>query len=623
MKRMQQRVLTGSTLIVIAILFLAAVAISGALFRGARIDLTENKLYTLTDGTISLIGKIEEPINLYFFFSDEAVRDLPQLRAYATRVRELIEEMVVRSNGMLRLEVIDPQPFTEAEDRAAAFGLRAVPVGVAGQSLFFGLAGTNSTDGQTIIPFFQPDKEVFLEYDLAKVISTLSEPKRPVVGVISGLSSGPSFDPSTGRSSEGWVIDGELRQLFELRRLQAPVNSIADDVDLLLLIHPKDLATETLYAIDQFVLRGGRMLAFVDPHAEADNSAGNNTFDGIMASRASTLEPLFSAWGLRFDPDRVVLDAQLALPVQPDPSEPPVRHPAIIGLGKGDMNQDDVVSSDMAALNVSTVGRFELADDAALRMETLLQSSSNAMLVDTEEVRILPDPATLLENFAPTGDRYVLAARLTGSDVPSAFPDRDGEKHLAASTGEVNIIVVADTDLLVDRLWVQVQGFFGQRLVNPFANNGDFVINAADNLVGSSDLIQVRTRAIAARPFETVEALKRRADDRFRVKERELQAELLETERRLTELQSQSGEAGLLTLSPAQKAELDRFEAQRLRIRGELRQVRATLDSEIQALGTRLKLINILLMPLLVSLFAAGFALWRVRQRRRAVREEG
>ncbi|MDZ4324781.1 MAG: ABC transporter, partial [Pseudomonas sp.] len=261
--------------------------------------------------------------------------------------------------------------------------------------------------------------------------------------------------------------------------------------------------------------------------------------------------------------------------------------------------------------------------DAALRMEALLQSSSNAMLVGTEEVRILPDPATLLENFAPTGDRYVLAARLTGSDVPSAFPDRDGEKHLAASTGEVNIIVVADTDLLVDRLWVQVQGFFGQRLVNPFANNGDFVINAADNLVGSSDLIQVRTRAIAARPFETVEALKRRADDRFRVKERELQAELLETERRLTELQSQSGETGLLSLSPAQQAELDRFEAQRLKIRGELRQVRATLDSEIQALGTRLKLINILLMPLLVSLFAAGFALWRVRQRRRAVREEG
>ena len=620
MKRSRQRVLTGSTLLVIAALYLAALALSGVLLRGARLDLTENRLYTLTEGTRALLGKIEEPINLYFFFSDQAARDLPPLRAYATRVRELIEEMVAHSDGKLRLEVIDPQPFTEAEDRAAAFGLRSVPVGATGQSLFFGLAGTNATDGQTIIPFFQPDKEAFLEYDLAKLISTLSEPARPVLGLISGLPMGPGFDPASGRSSEGWVIDGELRQLFELRRLQSPVTTIADDVDLLMVVHPKDLPEDTLYAIDQFVLKGGRLLAFVDPHAEAE-APGSTDINELMATRASSLGALFDAWGIRFDPDSVVLDSRLALPVQPDPGQPPVRHLAILGLGREQMNQTDVVSADMAAINLASSGHLGVTEDSPLVMEALLQSSPDAMLTPAEDLRFSPDPEVLLERFTATGEPYVLAARLTASELPSAFPGREGEGHLATSRGEVNLIVVADTDLLSDRLWVQVQGFFGQRLATPFANNGDFVVNAVDNLVGSSDLIQVRTRAIAARPFETVEALKRRADDRFRIKERELQAELMETERRLTELQRSSGETGLVALTPEQQAELDRFEAERLRIRSELRQVRASLDAEIEALGTRLKLINILLMPLLVSLFAAGFAFWRSRRRRRLLAE--
>lgn len=616
MKRSQQRLLTGSSLLIVGALYLAIVIFSALLLRGVRLDLTEHRLYTLTDGTRALLGKIEEPINLYFFFSDSAARDLPPLRAYATRVRELLEEMAARSKGQLRLEVIDPQPFTEAEDRAAAFGLRSVPVGVSGESLFFGLAGTNATDGQTIIPFFQPDKEAFLEYDLAKLISTLSEPDRPVLGLISGLATGPGFDPASGRSSDGWVIDSELRQLFELRRLQAPVSAIADDVDLLLVIHPKDMSEQTLYAIDQFVLRGGRLLAFVDPHAEAEAPAPGSDLGAMLAPRSSSLGALFEAWGVGFDAGRVVLDAKLALPVQPSPDQPPVRHLAILGLGQDELNQDDVVSADIAALNMASAGYLTLAKDSTLTMTALVQSSGNAMLVDAEQVRMLSDPGELLENFVASDNRYVLAARLSGTTLTSAFPDRKSEGHLEKSQGEVNMIVVADTDLLGDRLWVQVQDFFGQRLLNPFASNGDFVINAADNLTGSNDLIQVRTRALAARPFETVEALKRRADDRFRAKERELQAELLETESRLTELQA-GGSEGLIRLSPEQQAELDRFEAQKLRIRGELRQVRASLDADIRSLGTRLKLINIVLVPFLVSLVAVGFAVWRGRRRRR------
>lgn len=615
MKRSQQRLLAGSSLLVIAALYLALGVFSGLWLRGLRLDLTENRLYTLTDGTRQLLSRIEEPINLYFFFSESAAGDLPPLRAYAARVREMLEEMAARSGGRLHLSVIDPQPFTEAEDRATAFGLRSVPVGATGQSLFFGLAGTNATDGQTMIPFFQPDKEAFLEYDLAKLISTLVDSKRPVVGLISGLNMGPGFDPASGRTSEGWVVDGELRQLFELRRLQEPVTAIAEDVDLLMLVHPKGLSEDALYAIDQFVLRGGRLLAFVDPQAEADPGAGGGDISSMMASRASDLGPLFKAWGLNFDPGKVVLDGKSALPVQPDPSQPPVRHLAILGLGQDELNQDDVVSADIAALNLSTAGSLSLSKDSTLSMEPLVQSSAESMLIDAEQVRFVPDPGLLLDGFKPGGERYVLAARLTGT-LKTAFPDRKGEGRLAESAKPANLIVVADTDLLSDRMWVQVQDFFGQRIFNPFASNGDFVVNAVDNLVGSSELIQVRTRALAARPFERVEALKRSADERFRVKERELQNELAETERRLDELQTRRDDGGEVLLSPEQQAELERFQAEKLRIRGELRQVRANLDAEIKALGTRLKFVNIALVPLLVSVFAAGFAVWRSRRRR-------
>lgn len=615
MKRSQQRLLAGSSLLVIAALYLALVVLSGLWLRGLRLDLTENRLYTLTGGTRQLLSRIEEPINLYFFFSESAAGDLPPLRAYAARVREMLEEMAARSGGRLHLSVIDPQPFTEAEDRATAFGLRAVPVGATGQSLFFGLAGTNATDGQTMVPFFQPDKEAFLEYDLAKLISTLVDSKRPVVGLISGLNMSPGFDPASGRGSEGWVVDGELRQLFEVRRLQEPVTAIAEDVDLLMLVHPKDLPEDTLYAIDQFVLRGGRLLAFVDPQAEADPGSGSNDISSMMEPRASDLGPLFNAWGVNFDPGKVVLDGKSALPVQPDPSQPPVRHLAILGLGKDELNQDDVVSADVAALNLSTTGSLSLSKESTLSMEPLVQSSLESMRVDAEQVRFVPDPNILLEGFKPGGERYVLAARLTGT-LKTAFPDRQGDGHLAESAKPANLIVVADTDLLTDRMWVQVQDFFGQRIFNPFASNGDFVVNAVDNLVGSSELIQVRTRALATRPFERVEALKRSADERFRAKERELQNELAETERRLDALQTRRDDGGEVLLSPEQQAELERFQAQKLRIRGELRQVRADLDAEIKALGTRLKFVNIALVPLLVSVFAAGFAIWRSRRRR-------
>lgn len=615
MNRLHRRAVAGSNLFLLALGFVFLVVISGFTLRGFRVDLTENRLYTLTEGTQRILDKVEEPIHLYLYFSQGLARDLPQLRTYAQRVRELLEEIAARSHGRITLDVIDPLPFSEAEDRAGAFGLQAVPVGDGGGNLFFGLAGTNATDGQTIIPFFQPDKEAFLEYDVAKLISTLSTDQRSVVALYSSLPMGPGFDPAQGRPSEGWVIDGELSQLFELRRLQAPLTAIADDVDTLVLVHPKDLADDSLYAIDQFVLRGGRLLVFVDPYSEADAGAGSSDPSQMFASHASSLDRLFKAWGVQFDADSVVVDSRYALQVQSASATQPVRHLGILGLDAKAMNQKDVVSAQIDSINLSTAGAIGLGKDSALSMEPLLQSSAMAGLVKSDDVKFLPDPETLFEKFKATGERYVLAARLSGS-LHSAYPERKGEKHLSEGKADGSIIIVADTDLLSDRMWARVQNFFGQRSVTPFAGNGDFVVNAVDNLVGSGDLIAVRTRAASSRPFERVEALKRKAEARFRDKERELQAELAETERRLQELHEQKGESGAALLSPEQQAELERFQGQKLRIRKDLRAVQLGLNQDIERLGTRLKLLNVLAVPLVLSLLALAFVVLRARRSR-------
>lgn len=614
----QRRISTGAALLALAILFIALVVLTGSLFRGARMDLTQHRLYTLTDGTKAILGKLDEPVNLTYYYSDHAARDLPQLRTYAGRVRELLEEMAARSGGKLRLAVIDPQPFSEDEDRATAMGLQAVPIGNAGDTLFFGLAGTNSIGNEATIPFFQPDKEAFLEYDVAKLVSSLASDTRPVVGVMSTLPMGPSFDPSAGRPTQGWVIDGEMRNLFDVRRVETDVKTIPEDVKALVVVHPRHLSADTQYAIDQFVLRGGNLLVFVDPNAEAQPPAsGADPTQAMFDDKASDLPELFAAWGVTYDPKRVVLDAQRALDVQVQPGTPPTRHLAVLGLTRDDANADDVVTAQLGTINLSTAGSFGLAEDAKVALEPLLQSSANASSTDAQRLGLSPDPAQLYADFSPTGERYAIAVRMNGT-LATAFPERAGDGHLSESREPANVVLVADTDLLTDRLWAQVQQFLGQRVVNAFASNGDFVINAVDNLIGSADLIAVRTRAGAARPFTTVDALRVEADARFRAKERELQARLQETEEKLTALQQARPGGNALALSPEQQAELLRFQEEKLRIRKDLRQVRRQLDEDIQALGGKLKFLNIAGMPLLLTLGALAFVGWRTRQRRAA-----
>ncbi|WP_146909175.1 Gldg family protein [Arenimonas daejeonensis] len=617
MKPFNRRSYHVIALALVALAFVALVALSTVALRGARLDLTDKQLYTLSEGTRNILGKIEEPITLKLYYSEHATRDLQQFRVFATRVREMLEEVAARSGGKVVLEVIDPEPFSEAEDQAAAFGLQAVPLGASGDKLYFGLVGLNSTDGETTMPFIQPDKESFLEYDIAKLISTLSVDTRPVVALISSLPTGPSMDP-TGRPNPGWVVDRQISELFELRRLQGFPTSIADDVDLLMLVHPKQLPEDTLYAIDQFVLRGGRLLAFVDPDSEVDQS-GVDPLDPLSLDvpRTSDLPALFNAWGITYDVSRVVLDEVHALQVQPDPNGPPVRHLAVLGLGKDALNQDDVVSAELETLNFSSVGALGLAEGSPLAMEA----------PGAEFRRLGPGAcAARARNRQRTGS----AARGFPGQRPALRPGGAFHGHAGhclpgpfgrQAPGAGPCAGERDRGGRYRHAHRPALGagarFPGQPVYNAFANNGDFVYNAVDNLVGNSDLIAVRTRAVAARPFERVAALRRSAEERYRSKEMELQQQLDALEQELTRLQQPGPEGQAQALTTQQQAEILRFQDEKLRMRKELREVQHRLNADIETLGARLKLINILGMPVLVVLVAL-FVAWRRWARRRA-----
>jgi len=617
MNAMTKRASGGLVLLLLAVLFVGATVITNLVLRGARLDLTANNEYTLSEGSKEILASIDEPINLYFYFSDEASRDLAPIRTYAQRVRELLEEMSSHAGGKLKLSIIDPQPFSEEEDEATAQGLQAVPVGNSGDKLFFGLAGTNALNGKAAIPFFQPDKEVFLEYEVAKLVQSLLQPDKPVIGLITALPLSGGFDQTTQKMSEPWAVMQQLDDLFEVRPLGLEVKTIEPAVKVLMVVHPKALGDDTLYAIDQFLLRGGRLLLFVDPNASSDTSGNDpqNPSAAAFADKSSNLEKLFAAWGVEYKADEVVVDRALGLQVQVSQTEPPVTHPLILGLRAAQMNPQDLVSAKLDLINIDNAGHFKLKEGAQATLQPLLQSSSEASVVSTERTRFLPDPRELLNDFVPSGENYMIAARLTGK-FQSAFPDRASQPGHIAEAGEpVQAILIADTDILTNRLWVQVQNFFGQQLVSPFAYNGDLIVNSADNLTGSSALISIRGRSSSTRPFTVVEDMRRAADERFRATEQQLQQQLTETERKLGELQAGKSDENAMIMSPEQQAEILSFQSEKLRIRKELRDVRRSLDQDIDSLGGRMKFVNIALVPLGVIIAALLF--WNLRRGRR------
>jgi ABC-type uncharacterized transport system involved in gliding motility auxiliary subunit len=622
-------------LVLASILYLSINVFSSNALRSTRLDLTQQGLYTLSAGSKRILDEIPEPIRLRFYFSEKLANQLPNIKSYGLRVRELLEEYVNLSQGKIRLEIIDPEPFTEDEDDAVRLGLQAVPLGT-GDSLYFGLVATNTIDDRQVVPFFSREKEAFLEYDLTRMLFNLSDPKKPVIGLISGLQMNADASPMMrfGGGPQPWAIVSTIRDVFDLKTLDPRQGEIPDDVDVVMITHPLGLSDQALYAIDQFVMGGGRILVFVDPFSEVtargQQQQGRRQQQQAVEQASSQLEKLLNAWGVSVATDFVIGDFEAAQQVNAGQGGRTrvVRYLVWLQMGPGNLNTEDVVTADLGPMILANAGSIEALPESKIAVTPLISSSAQAMRMETNLVRFGPAPDRLLEIFKPDGVRHTIAARL-GGKAKSAFPDgppqgqgevagKPARPHLKESSDPISVIVVADSDLLHDQFWLRRQNLMGQDVIVPIAANADFVINALDNLTGSSDLIGLRSRGKSTRPFDVVEAMRLAAEQKFLAEERKLKESLEESKSRIAELESRAQASGGSLLTPEQQAEIQSVRSQVFQTRKQLRDVQHNLNRDIDGLETRLKFANVGLMPLAVALVAAILALFRLRRRRRA-----
>jgi ABC-type uncharacterized transport system involved in gliding motility auxiliary subunit len=604
------------------VIFVCVNLMSAQALRSVRMDFTQQHLYSLSQGTRALLAGLNEPVRFRMFMSSELTKQAPQLAAFAARVRSLLDAYVAASNGHIILEVIDPRPFSEEEDRAVAFGIDSF-TGTNGERLFFGLAATNSTTGNATIGVFSPDRETFLEYDLTRLVSQLGRRGKPVVALIDGL--GLAGNPMT-RMPQQQVL-AEMKQFFDVKPIAGDVDKLPDDTRVLMVVHPQSLSERTLYAIDQWVVAGNAAMIFVDPYAE--NQLGPPGGEP-PPNPSSTLEPLFKAWGVKFDTAHAVGDPTYALQTQRNIEGRPVAAQNLPWLAlRGDaFSRDEAIMAQLSAVVMTTAGAFETTKDG-VTLRPLLRGSGSAVMLDAAlAADRTADPRRLMVGMTRSPKPPVLAARLSGT-LDSAFPDgppKTDNPHgeatpdegkaaatLKRSSKPLNVILVGDADMLMDRNWIQQQSMFGQPVAQAFANNGDFVTNAIEQMAGGTALADLRGRGISWRPFEMIQRMEVEADSRYRAKEQELTQQLKDTEQKIAQLPKAAEGSGDV-LSTEQLKAVEGFRAQLLGIRSQLRDVQFALRRDVDNLKSLITALNVGVLPVAVAIVVLGLALRRPRR---------
>jgi ABC-type uncharacterized transport system involved in gliding motility auxiliary subunit len=633
-----------------AVILLSVNLVSSVSLRNWQADLTEGNIFTISDGTRQILRSIDEPITVRVYFSKRLGEVAPSYASYFQRVQALLENYRDLSGGKLQISYLDPEPFSDAEDRAVAAGLRGTRLNAEGEVGYFGLVATNSTDNQKVIPAFSPSRGGFLEYDVTKLVNELANPKKHVVGVISGLPINGGKNPMNNQMTAPWLIMDQLREFFDVRMLDQTLTSVPSNIDVLMIVQPTQLTPKAAYAIDQYVLGGGKALVFADPMPEAAYMQTIGKSKGGMKQLAKLLK----SWGLGYVDDKVATDIEHARRVKFGRGGGPVTDfVAWLALDRRNIDSGDVLSAGIETLNLASPGFFKRIKGAGPTLTPLLHTSPQAMEVDVKKVGPAADPVALLRNYKPGGTPLVLAARVTG-EAQSAFPDgppeekpkadsaqsKDKEKdksqtqsaretspagadaksksakktatHLAA--GKVNAIVIADTDLMADQFWVDRHRMLGQDMVTPTAHNAALVVSALENLAGNDALIALRARGVTDRPFTLVEDLRRKAERKFREKEQALTQKLKDLQSKLSQLETTKGGAVLLTADDREAA--DKFRAEMLSTRHQLRDVKLALRRDIDRLDGWLKFTNIALVPLAIGFAGVGWSFWRTRRRK-------
>ncbi len=626
---MRQRLGPVSALLAVFVLLLAVNVVASLGVRSWKLDLTEEKLYTLSEGSRSLLGNLDDSVTLKLFYSKTAAAGLPRIQQYADRVVELLRQYEAAGNGKLTLEQYDPRPDTEVEEWALRYGLQPA-ARLGGEGLYFGLSAISEVGREEVIPYLAPERESFLEYDITRLISSVGQAQRKVIGILSSLDvTGAPPNPMMGMmgGSRSWALANELGKLYEVRSVASDVTEIDAAIDLLLVIHPKNLADPTLYAVDQYLLRGGRALVAVDPLSlfEQQTFQNPNPSARFQAQFNSDLDRLFDAWGIELDPGKVVADLDLATQIRM--GRQVVRHPAFLSLGPEQCNQEEIVSAEMESLLFAYAGSLRQLDGDASGVvkTTLIHTSARAGTTDEMALRLGGgDPEQLRRGLKLADEPWALALKLSGS-FPTAFPDGPPEgapsgaadTHRAQSAEETTVVVVADVDVFTDDTSVRRQEFFGQTLLMLLNDNLTFAGNVAEVLMGGRELSSLRTRGKSERPFTLVDQLEREADEKWKGVEEELLQKQEETNRRLAELERGKDDADRAVLSQSQVEEVRKFRSELAANKRKLREVRRNLRQDIEDLGARIKLFNIGVLPVLVLL--AGFVplLWRTRRAHR------
>jgi ABC-type uncharacterized transport system involved in gliding motility auxiliary subunit len=619
------------------LLVLLALLIAANLIVGAarlRKDMTEDQLYTLSDNTRRILQQLDQPVTLKFFFNSSAPEIPMPLKYFAQQVEDLLHEYRLAGGGRILMENYNPEPDSDAEEWAERYGVAAQNLGMIGPRLYLGLAAVCG-DVHTVIPFIDPRDEAMLEYNITRMIVRVTNPAKPVIGLISslpvmGIQQPMPFvmgaQPPT-RGQPPWAAFSGLADDYEIRELTLEVEEIPADVDALLLVHPKKLSDQAQYAIDQFVLRGGRVLAFIDPLclADAQSQDKSQMMMGMPPQTSSDLGRLTQAWGLEWDADQVLMDINSGTRVRQGDSGVE-DSPLFLTLRSNNFRRDDLLMTRLDTLIMPMAGVFRGSAAEGLTMTPLILSSEQSKTVPNMMAQMGGD--MVRRDFQPGLERLPIAVRLHGN-FKTAFPDgkpikadadadanapSPTEKTLQASVQPTTVILVGDVDMLYDHFCVQEINLFGYRGYQPINDNLNLFANALEQLSGAVELAEIRTRGRIERPFDRVLALQQEAQQRWMLQERALQEKLEATRERLNALQSRKDQNQRYILSAEQEDEVRRFKAEQLRTQRELKQVRKNLREGIERLGVKVKVINILLMPILVGLAGIIFA-WHRRRR--------
>jgi ABC-type uncharacterized transport system involved in gliding motility auxiliary subunit len=627
MKKKSFQVILFSAVGVLAMfLVLVAVNFIAAQFK-QRIDLTSEKAYTLSKGTRSILSRLDTPVQIRFYVSQRATGMPVALKTYAQRVDDLLGEYKQASRGLIEVRRLDPEPDSDAEDSARLDGVQGQQL-LGGERVYLGLSVTMLDQKQTI-PFLAPERERLLEYDISRAIARVSETNKPTLGIMSSLPvmGTPMMPMAQQQRQEPWAFITELQRDFNVKQVEMTADKIPDDIQVLVVIHPRAISETSQFAIDQFVLRGGRLVAFLDPRAILDPMGQGM---GAPAS-TSNLDKLLKAWGLSFDISNVVADMNYLAHTRQG------RAPAILILTDKAMDKEDIVTADADNVIMALAGTFSGTPAQGLKESVLIESSANSQLVDSMMAQFGGE--SIATNFSPSGKEFPLALRLTGK-FKTAFPEgkpkaskggaeeeenepnkqkKTEEKPaptLKESTQDTSVVLIGDSDIVQDQIAVrELQNPFGPRWIMPANGNLAFAQSVVEQLSGDSDLIAMRSRASRERPFTVVKKIQADAEANYRSKIKELENSLTETQRKMNELQKGKENGQRFILSPEQQQELASFQQKEADVKAQLKTVRKEVRAEIDSLETRVKWLNIAAMPAVVALSGIGLALFRRRQR--------